>query len=268
MVQIGEFSLITRIPVKTLRFYHEEGVLVPDWIDEETGYRYYRERSSEKAAVVTMLRAHEFTVAQIREIFENAGDDADLVGILEQRRTAIESRIARYRDAADSLDGMIETIRRKDMQAKKATFEITEKNIEDIIFLGIRYKGRYDQVGKYFGRIFRAAGRGTAGNAMTLYYDAEYMENEADIEAGVPVSKSISAEGMDCRVLKGGRAVTLIHKGPYETISEGYEKLFHYIADRKLTFVLPTHTVYLKGPGMILRGNPENYLTEIRVFVQ
>ena len=268
MVPIGEFSLITRIPVKTLRFYHEEGILIPDWVDEDTGYRYYRERSSEKAAVVTMLRAHEFTVAQIREIFENAGDDADLVGILESRCTAIASKIARYRDAEQSLGEMIETIRRKEMHAENATFEIVEKNIDDIIFLGIRYKGRYDEVGKYYSRIFRAAGRRIAGNAMTLYYDDEYKENGADIEAGVPVSKSIAADGMDCRVLGGGRAVTLVYKGPYETISEGYEKLFHYIAQKKLKFHLPTRTVYLKGPGMILRGNPENYLTEIQVFVE
>ena len=31
---------------------------------------------------------------------------------------------------------------------------------------------------------------------------------------------------------------------------------------------LPSREVYLKGPGMILRGNPKNYLTEIQIPVK
>ena len=40
MFSIGEFSKITSLPVKTLRFYHEKGLLVPARIEPETGYRY------------------------------------------------------------------------------------------------------------------------------------------------------------------------------------------------------------------------------------
>jgi DNA-binding transcriptional MerR regulator len=38
---IGEFSTIKGLPVKTLRFCHEQGLFVPSCIDEETGYRHY-----------------------------------------------------------------------------------------------------------------------------------------------------------------------------------------------------------------------------------
>ena len=41
MYKIGELSKLTKIPVKTLRFYDNEGILSPDRIDEFTGYRYY-----------------------------------------------------------------------------------------------------------------------------------------------------------------------------------------------------------------------------------
>ncbi len=41
MYKIGELSKLSQIPVKTLRFYDAEGILVPDEIDEFTGYRYY-----------------------------------------------------------------------------------------------------------------------------------------------------------------------------------------------------------------------------------
>ena len=38
---IGEFSQVTGLSVKTLRFYHEKGILVPSSVDEATGYRFY-----------------------------------------------------------------------------------------------------------------------------------------------------------------------------------------------------------------------------------
>jgi DNA-binding transcriptional MerR regulator len=41
MFTIGEFSKVTGLSVKTLRFYHEEGLLVPTSVDDATGYRYY-----------------------------------------------------------------------------------------------------------------------------------------------------------------------------------------------------------------------------------
>jgi DNA-binding transcriptional MerR regulator len=49
MFTIGEFSIITKLSVKTLRYYHEQGLLEPDYVDQETSYRYYRESSIDKA---------------------------------------------------------------------------------------------------------------------------------------------------------------------------------------------------------------------------
>jgi DNA-binding transcriptional MerR regulator len=46
---IGEFSKVTGLSVKTLRFYHEKGILVPSSVDEATGYRFYDSSKVEKA---------------------------------------------------------------------------------------------------------------------------------------------------------------------------------------------------------------------------
>jgi effector-binding domain-containing protein len=32
--------------------------------------------------------------------------------------------------------------------------------------------------------------------------------------------------------------------------------------------VTPSREIYLKGPGMIFKGNPKNYLTEIQIFLE
>ncbi|HNT30299.1 MAG TPA: MerR family transcriptional regulator, partial [bacterium] len=40
-----------------------------------------------------------------------------------------------------------------------------------------------------------------------------------------------------------------------------------YVNEHGYTVTLPTREIYLKGPGMIFRGNPNNYLTEIQMLV-
>ena len=41
MLKIGEFSGLSRISIRMLRYYDENGLLCPAYIDETSGYRYY-----------------------------------------------------------------------------------------------------------------------------------------------------------------------------------------------------------------------------------
>ena len=42
-VTIGDFSRAAHLSVKTLRHYHEVGLLEPTEVDPNSGYRYYTE---------------------------------------------------------------------------------------------------------------------------------------------------------------------------------------------------------------------------------
>ena len=67
---------------------------------------------------------------------------------------------------------------------------------------------------------------------MTLYYDSEYKDEDANFEPCLPVRKGKDAEGISVRELKGGKTVSLIHKGPYETLSSSYKKVFAYMNEK------------------------------------
>ena len=41
MYKIGEFSILAKTTIKTLRYYEKENLLKPVYIDLNTGYRYY-----------------------------------------------------------------------------------------------------------------------------------------------------------------------------------------------------------------------------------
>ena len=45
--------------------------------------------------------------------------------------------------------------------------------------------------------------------------------------------------------------------GPYDQLGRSYEKLLAHEKDHDYDVVLPTREVYIKGPGMIFKGNPK-----------
>jgi effector-binding domain-containing protein len=70
-----------------------------------------------------------------------------------------------------------------------------------------------------------------------------------------------------CASCLGGRCVALLHKGPYQEMGHSYAKIMAYIKEHHYEVIMPTREVYLKGPGMIFKGNPKNYLTEIQMVI-
>ncbi len=68
MFTIGDFSKITGLTVKTIRFYHEKGLLTPTCVDEQTGYRYYDRSKVERARAIAHLRSLDLSIEEIGEI--------------------------------------------------------------------------------------------------------------------------------------------------------------------------------------------------------
>ncbi len=268
MFSIGEFSKITGFSVKTLRFYHEKGVLAPSCVDDQTGYRYYHRDLVERARIVAHLRKMEFSLDQIKEILDRCDDESDVLGYLERQKEALAERIRHYRNVVDCLNQIISIEREARAAMQNSSFEVQEKVLEPMLVAGYRYKGKYSDCGKGFAKIGKALGRYLCGKPLNLYYDGEYREDDADIETCIPLRKRVEAEGISVRELPGGRCVCLLHQGPYEEMGRSYAKIGEYIQQKGYQTLLPSREVYLKGPGMIFKGNPKKYLTEIQMLIK
>lgn len=267
MFSIGRFSIITQVSIKSLRKFHELEILIPDYVDDENGYRYYREESIEKAKVIVSLKSMGFTYHEIKSIMENYSNDEDIIVFLEKKRNSILNKIEEYKNIQSDIDHVINNARRCKMNSQQYSSEIIEKNVEDIIFAGFRMKGVYSEIGEAFRKVGKKAGRYISGKPLAIYYDGEYKEQDANFEGGFPLSKSIESDQIDCRVLKGGRALTLVHKGQYQNLGQSYSRLFNYVDEKNYKINEVSREVYHKGPGMIFKGNPEKYLTEIQLFI-
>lgn len=264
---IGEFSKITGLTIKALRFYHEQRLLVPARVDPQTGYRHYDQRQAEIARVISYLRGLEFPLDDVRELLRQIADDEQVLNALERRKETLRQKIRDYRKVVRSLDQFISE-ERKAQAMGQAAHDIQEKVLEQMLIAGIRMKGRYSDCGKAFARIARSQNRHICGKPFLLHYDDEFKEDDAEFEACMPVRNAKGAPDISVRELAGGRCVCLLHKGPYEQLGHSYAKILGYIKPKGYRIFMPTRELYLKGPGMIFKGDPANYLTEIQMPIQ
>ena len=267
MYTIGDFSKITGLTVKTLRFYHEQGLLIPSAIDDKTGYRYYDRSKIETARVITHLKSLDLTVDEIGAILRDAKDDADLRDIMERQKALLESKIKRYRTIVQSVNQFLAAEAEARRLMTQSTFQVEEKNVEPMLIAGIRMKGRYADSGTGFSRIGKSLGRYICGKPMLLHYDNEFRQDDADFEACMPVRIDKQVDGIRVRRIAGGRCVSYLHKGPYDQMGRSYAKILDYIRGKGYEVQMPTREIYIKGPGMIFAGNPRNYLTEIQIMI-
>jgi DNA-binding transcriptional MerR regulator len=267
MFSIGEFSRLSGLTVKTLRFYHEQGILVPSRVEAGSGYRFYAEAKIETARVITTLRNLEFSIAEISEILSSHEDDANILMLLEARKTEIQARIKDDRQLVRLLDKIITNEREAIETMADSAYSVEEKIADTILVASMRMTGKYSDCGKGFGKVARSFGRQICGKAMMLCHDDEYQADNASFEVAIPIKHGKSTEEIQVKELSGGRCLSLMHLGPYDELKRSYAVILKFAADHGMQYAIPTREIYHKGPGVIFRGNPKKYLTEIQLML-
>ena len=136
MYNIGDFSKIVDIPVRTLRYYAEYGVLVPSEIDVWTGYKYYSEDNIRECKVIKLLKTLDFTLDEIIEYKDNLDEE-----ILEKKKAEFKGKIyllnlkiAKVNQMQKNMQNNQSYIKRKERKKERVLRRNYEKgNIRKII---------------------------------------------------------------------------------------------------------------------------------------
>lgn len=104
--RIGEAAEAARLPVKTVRYYADIGLVMPEG-RSEAGYRVYGPEEVAKLAFVRRARAFDFSIDECRELlglYEDRGRaSADVKRIALERLGEIETRLAELNSLRDEL---------------------------------------------------------------------------------------------------------------------------------------------------------------------
>lgn len=265
MLLIGELSKISQVTVKSIRYYQDLGLISPIKTDPITNYRYYDNSSYERLNAILPLKDLGFSLIEIKSIFNQCKDETELKSFILKKLDEVKNKVKKLKDIEVKLKTFNSRLEEND-------FEI-EKNIKEIqihipYVAKVKIFGKYEDIGKGFRSIYKEAGKYVSGSPYAFFYDMEYKDENPNFCGAMELRKKIKGKNIIVETLVCKKAVKLLYKGPYGRQGNAYLKLFNYCQEKGYKVKLPIIEHYIKGPGFIFKGNPDNYITECILVIE
>jgi DNA-binding transcriptional MerR regulator len=271
MIRIGDFSKLSRVSIKTLRYYDEMGLLKPISVDRFTGYRYYEFDQLLRLYRILALKDLGFSLEEIGHLLEGGLPLEQLRGMLKLRQAEIRQRVAAEAERLERVDRWLNQIEQERSMSK---YDVVIKKIEATLVAPIRdvVPTPPDQ-GALWAELMTYLNQQKArmiGPPMALYHDPEFKERDWDIEVCMPIVDEMTPdERLKVYQLPGFEtAACVVHAGPFATIGEAYDAIAKWISDNGYQIVGPSRELNLRPPQPPGNQNDPETLNEIQFPVE
>ncbi|HEY1550662.1 MAG TPA: MerR family transcriptional regulator [Kofleriaceae bacterium] len=232
-VSIGDFSRMTHLSVKTLRHYHDVGLLAPAAIDKLNGYRYYAKSQVPLAQVIRRFRALDMPIDEVRAIIKTSDPEERSQQIIAHL-ARLEQQLAETHAAVASLRAIVERpelplpIEQRAV-AQASTIAISERIVvKDVTaWMTAAYAEIYDAL--------RSQGVKTTGPSGALWSNELFTDGEGDATVFVPIAALVRAVGRSrALVVPAAELAITVHDGAHVDIDRTYGALGTYVAEHEV----------------------------------
>ena len=268
-LKIGEFSQLMQVTVKTLRHYEQKGLLIPDEVDEWTGYRYYSIEQMQKLQAIRDLQRLGFSLDEIKDLY----DSYSCTPTIDQLTEKIEETEAQLRQLIARRDRLIDWRNARKQMTTMEKFSI--QSLPEIIVASHReVLPNYAAIGPMcvnkIGPEMQRLGCKCPppGYCFTVEHDREYKPTDVDIE----YCEQVEEMGEDSAIIQFKRlpavpkALCMKHVGPYERFYESFIEAFRYIDEQGYKPIGQHRTCYIDGVWN--QEDPEKWLSVIQIPIE
>ncbi len=269
MFKIGEFSKLTQVSIRMLRYYDEIGILKPAEIDRFSSYRLYSIEQIPKVNKIIFLRDLGFSIAEISTAI-NKWDDNFIANELQQKQKEIMDMIEAERDKLSKIEIAMEDIKKEKIHIN---YSVSIKNIPSYKVLSLRkVVPNYYSEGDMWIEMSNFAKENNisiSDNTFSIYHDTEYKEKEVDIELCAVVEKFREDKGgFIYRHTEGVplMASTMVY-GDFKNIGKAYLSFGNWLQEhKKYKMTGESRQIVHRGPWN--EENPKDYLIEIQIALE
>lgn len=262
MFKIGDFSKLGQVSTRMLRHYDKLGLLVPEHIDEWTGYRYYTIDQLAQLHRIIALKDLGLTLQQIGELLQ--GDEPvsveHLKGMLLLKQVELEQELIAQQTRLDHIGARLQQM---EQQKRPFPYEVIIKSVPAQTIASIRKKVPHlSEMGHYCELLYQQLYAGLKEQQIeplkpeiALYHAQEFSEEDIDIEMSVIVADRYRThqplnEQIQFRELPAQEEVAaLIYKGPFRGASEAALALLTWVGTHNYFPSPPLRELRLSGPA-------------------
>ena len=267
MFKIGEFSKLTQVTIRMLRYYDEAGLLKPAKIDPWTGYRMYSVDQIPTLNKIVYLRDSGFKVSEIAAALGEG--EREVAARLDRKYEEIAQGI---RDEEDKLRRIELAKREIAEQRSQLYYNVTVKSVPGCPVLSLRRViADYYGEGALWQELSAFAARNqisTSSETFSIYHDAEYKERDVDVELCAPVRElGESADGFTFRQTEAVpfMASTMV-SGEFSNIAGAYQAFAEWLENSSYQMGQTSRQIVHRGPWN--EEDPQKYLVEIQIPIE
>ena len=228
LFRIGDVAKLFHLSISSLRHYEEEGLLVPEYIDKDTGYRYYSTRQFEVLNTIRYLRALDMPLSEIADFLQNR--DIEL----------IEEKLRHQKDVVIEKQKELNRIERK---IDKRLHQLHDASTCELNTVSIRN--------------FPAC-------CMVWMEDSLKIKGFLDMEAPIRKDEEDHFNGKTI-VLPETKCVSIRFRGSHPQAPAQYDKLMRYIHKNRLSITGFSREITMIDYG--ITNDIEKFVTEISIPV-
>ena len=244
---IGDFSRATHFTVKTLRHYHETGLLEPAHIDPQTGYRRYTTDQIPIAQIIRRFRDLDMPLNQIQAVL-SAPDLQTRNDLIAGHLKRMESDLANTQSAVASLRNLLQRPASAAEIGRRKADRVTAAAISEVVDVK-------DALSWYLGALgelratLSAQHKTATGPAGGIFSNDLFSHARGESTIFVPCEGTVRAIGrVTPLVVPAIELATLVHEGSHANIDLAYGSLATYVTQHALAVEGPLREYYLVGP--------------------
>lgn len=264
LYRIGMFAKLNRVTIKTLRYYDEQGLLKPEYVDEETGYRYYLATQTAQVHQIVAMKKMGFSLEEIRKIMAGASDKS----VLLSKKHEILQEIARLTETLAQIESYLT---REDLDLSAP---VLIKTLPEVIVATMEsridsYDALFDCMPCMGDEMERL---GCVCEEPDYCFTMYTEESETEEQVRIETCEAVTKQGQDSELVKFKilpkveMAACMFHKGTYDTLSQSYERVLRFIEENGYEICGNIRESYIDGVWN--KEKETDWLTEIQIPVK
>jgi DNA-binding transcriptional MerR regulator len=247
VLSIGEFSRLTHLSVRSLRRYHDAGLLAPSVVDDHSGYRYYSVEQIPIAQVIHRLRELDVPLPDVQRILRSP-DPATRAALVSEHLQRLQHQLDRTRSAVAAL--------RRLLQPEPAEIDVELREVPTTTVAAVEDDVERDHVLDWYAGAMAeldAAVPERTGAPGGLYDNSLFENGRGHMLVYRPTADPPRIGRVHPVTLPPVELAVTTHIGEHDDIDVSYGQLGTWVVEHTLAVAGPVRETYLVGP----RDTPE-----------
>ncbi|MFV0313790.1 MAG: MerR family transcriptional regulator, partial [Anaerotignum sp.] len=271
---IGKVSTLCNVPIKTLRYYDNIGLLVPDYRDSDSNYRYYTQDQILTLFIIRKLKHLGIPLKEISQIVSQR--NADAMGVYIRERLLeiskmIEDLNNQYSEGQlllDRLEKGHNILETEQPNWSTEGIRVEEIPTENVLFtrsIKRNYKNNDVSVDRWF-ELFEMVSQHKlrmVGPIILTYHNNpldQFFKTDCDLEICIQINEARD-DLPEFKRFGNFKAVTALHIGRNDEIIQTHIKAIKWLNQQGYTIAGPISEEYIISPVDI--NNEENHITKV-----